>query len=342
MFKVLTISPVTPAPAHLIIASARAGGIGILDLEFEREPQNALRQLQQILDLIPESSHLGLRFHASQVAWSQPLLALLASRPHLLVLCGWAETGLASAIAGLPSSDFRELIVEVKDIDELAILEESKIHVDGIIGKGHESGGWVGDSPAFILGQQLLARANLPVFIQGGIGPNTAAACYAAGAAGVVLDDQLWLMPESPFPRTWQSSLSHINGSEAMIVGERLGKPLRVLIRPGYAAAESLRNLSDEIELSNEPARWPGGSRTSAGLGCSRQDGLACRPGDRSGGIVRGPLPYDWALDSSHSASRNRKHLPSPQSSTACTRFSARAISRDAISYRSGTDDTRQ
>src|SRR5580704_824400 len=259
MFKVLTISPVTLAPAHLIIASARAGGIGILDLEFEREPQaeNALRQLQQILDLIPENSHPGLRFHASQVTWSQPLLALLASRPHLLVLCGWAETGLASAIAGLPSSGFRELIVEVKDIDELAILEESKVQVDGIIGKGHESGGWVGDSPAFILGQQLLARTGLPVFIQGGIGPNTAAACYAAGAAGVVLDDQLWLMPESPFLRTWQSSLSHINGSEAMVVGERLGKPLRVLIRPGYAAAESLRNLSDEIELSNEPARWP-------------------------------------------------------------------------------------
>jgi hypothetical protein len=64
MFKVLTISPVTLAPAHLIIASARAGGIGILDLEFEREPQaeNALRQLQQILDLIPENSHPGLRF----------------------------------------------------------------------------------------------------------------------------------------------------------------------------------------------------------------------------------------------------------------------------------------
>src|SRR5262249_8581206 len=156
-------------------------------------------------------------------------------------------------VASLPSSGIRELIVEVKDIDELAILEDSKIHVDGIIGKGHESGGWVGDSPAFILGQQLLARVNLPVFIQGGIGPNTAAACHAAGAAGVVLDDQLWLMPESPFPSTWQSSLSHINGSEALVVGERLGKPVRILIRPDCTAATSLRDLGEEIELLNEP-----------------------------------------------------------------------------------------
>ncbi len=260
MFRVLTISPVSLAPVRLVVASARAGGIGIIDLEFERETQadSALRQLEQILGLIPEGAPLGLRFHATQVSWSQPLLSLLASRPHLLVLCGWAETGLASAVASLPSSGFRELIVEVKDIDELAMLEESKIHVDGIIGKGHESGGWIGDSPAFILGQQLLARVSLPVIVQGGIGPNTAAACYTAGAAGVVLDDQLWLMPESPFPRTWQTSLSHINGSEAMVVGERLGKPVRILIRPDCIAAASLRNLGEEIELLDQPARWSG------------------------------------------------------------------------------------
>src|SRR5260221_283407 len=182
MFRVLTISPVSLAPVRLVVASARAGGIGIIDLEFERETQadSALRQLEQILGLIPEGAPLGLRFYAMQVSWSQPLLSWLASRPHLLVLCGWAETGLASAVASLPSSGFRELIVEVKDIDELAMLEESKIHVDGIIGKGHESGGWIGDSPAFILGQQLLARVSLPVIRQGGIGPNTSAACYTA------------------------------------------------------------------------------------------------------------------------------------------------------------------
>src|SRR5260370_17135765 len=130
-----------------------------------------------------------------------------------------------------------------------------------MIGKGQESGGWVGDSPAFILGQQLLARANLPVFIQGGVGPNTAAACYAAGAAGVVLDDQLWLMPESPFPRTWQTSLSHINGSEAMVVGERLGKPVRILIRPDCIAAASFRNLPEETELLDQPPPFSGKPR---------------------------------------------------------------------------------
>ncbi len=163
---------------------------------------------------------------------------------------------MKSAISALPPSDSRELFVEVKEIDELALLEESRLPIAGIVARGHECGGWVGDSPALILAQQLLARTEIPIFVQGGIGPNTAAACYAAGAAGVVLDDQLWMMPESPLPPAWTSSLSHINGSEAAVLGERLGKPLRVLIRPGCAAAESLRKLGDEIELSNEAGRW--------------------------------------------------------------------------------------
>src|SRR3569833_1986672 len=34
----------------------------------------------------------------------------------------------------------------------------------------------------------------------GGIGPRTAAACVVGGAAGVVLDSQLALMPESDLP----------------------------------------------------------------------------------------------------------------------------------------------
>src|SRR5258708_19644533 len=167
MFRVLTISPVSLAPVRLVVASARAGGIGIIDLEFERETQadSALRQLEQILGLIPEGAPLGLRFHATQVSWSQPLLSLLASRPHLLVLCGWAETGLASAVASLPSSGFRELIVEVKAIDELAMLEESQIHVDGIIGKRHEPPGCIADIPPFILAHHLPPPAILPALL---------------------------------------------------------------------------------------------------------------------------------------------------------------------------------
>jgi acyl transferase domain-containing protein/NAD(P)H-dependent flavin oxidoreductase YrpB (nitropropane dioxygenase family) len=283
VLQISSISPITLEPPGLAIATARAGGVGILDLEFcdESQAESALRNLQRVLEVIPAKARPGLRLHASQVELGKPFLAALASRPHRLILCGWHEADLAGTVTELGASEFRELMVELTDIDQLGALERSGVHVDGIIGKGHEAGGWVGESPAFILAQQLLERTDRPVHIQGGIGPHTAAACYAAGAAGVVLDDQLWLMPESPMPRAWQNLLGHINGSEAAVLGERLGKPLRVLLRPGFAAAESLRRLSEEIEVSGNLDRWP--AEAGAKLGWAAPDKSAWPAGQAIG-----------------------------------------------------------
>ena len=51
----------------------------------------------------------------------------------------------------------------------------------------------------FVLLQRLLAGdgPGVPVWACGGIGPHTAAAAVAGGAAGVVLDVQLALLEES-------------------------------------------------------------------------------------------------------------------------------------------------
>ncbi len=82
----------------------------------------------------------------------------------------------------------------------------AELDIDGLILKGHESGGRVGDDTTFILLQRWQAAVSagevrdLPVYAQGGIGLHTAAACVAAGAAGVVLDNQLLLTRESPLP----------------------------------------------------------------------------------------------------------------------------------------------
>ena len=49
--------------------------------------------------------------------------------------------------------------------------------------------------------QGVLAESDLPVWVRGGIGPNVAAGCMAAGATGVVLDGALLLSRESPRAR---------------------------------------------------------------------------------------------------------------------------------------------
>ena len=43
----------------------------------------------------------------------------------------------------------------------------------------------------------MLKQVKIPVYVWGGIGLHTAAACYAAGASGVMFDSQLWLTRES-------------------------------------------------------------------------------------------------------------------------------------------------
>ena len=66
-----------------------------------------------------------------------------------------------------------------------------------LIVSGHEAGGRGSDSSSFILLQAVASAARVPVWVRGGIGLRSAAACLAAGAAGVVLDGALLLARES-------------------------------------------------------------------------------------------------------------------------------------------------
>ena len=87
----------------------------------------------------------------------------------------------------------------------------------------------------------------MPVFVQGGVGPNTAAACAAGGATGVVLDAQLLLTRESSIPEEIRQRLAAFDGSETSCPGERLGTPYRVLSRPGLTAPGRAAREEDRL-----------------------------------------------------------------------------------------------
>jgi acyl transferase domain-containing protein/NAD(P)H-dependent flavin oxidoreductase YrpB (nitropropane dioxygenase family)/NAD(P)-dependent dehydrogenase (short-subunit alcohol dehydrogenase family) len=101
----------------------------------------------------------------------------------------------------------------------------------------------------------------LPVFVQGGIGPNTAAACAAIGATGVVLDAQLLLTRESSIPESIRQRLAAFDGSETSCFGERFGTPYRVLSRPGMtaparAACEEDRLAAGSLNEEEQRRAW--------------------------------------------------------------------------------------
>lgn len=248
-FTCFSISPIELTHPGIAIATSRAGGVGVLDAEFCRLEQldGALHNWVQLLAAIPEQALVGLRLHMSQLTSHATLLKALQGRPHWLILAGWK----GHSLAGLPADPLRQLLLEIIQIEQIRHLKTQDLPVQGCIARGHESGGWVGEDSAFILTQKLLKSGlSLPIYVQGGIGLHAAAACRAVGAAGVVLDDQLWLMPESPLPRAWQAHLQHLSGQETKVLGERWGAACRFLSRPGFQAVEALQHLCDRIEAS--------------------------------------------------------------------------------------------
>ncbi|HEX6166588.1 MAG TPA: nitronate monooxygenase, partial [Acidimicrobiales bacterium] len=125
------------------------------------------------------------------------------------------------ALVGGWRSDRWRVVAEVRSLDEAhAALAAG---VDGLVARGAESGGRVGTTGAYVLCQQVLGVADLPVWVQGGIGRHTAAAAIAGGAAGVVVDAQTALLRESSLPRAVRAAVAAIDGSETRVVaGHRI------------------------------------------------------------------------------------------------------------------------
>ncbi|MEU1094295.1 SDR family NAD(P)-dependent oxidoreductase [Streptomyces sp. NPDC005877] len=90
----------------------------------------------------------------------------------------------------------------------------------GLVARGSECGGRGGELGTFVLLQALLADPayELPVWACGGVGPRTAAAAVAGGAAGVVLDTQLALLAESGITDEAAAALRTMDGSETTVV----------------------------------------------------------------------------------------------------------------------------
>ena len=117
----------------------------------------------------------------------------------------------------------------------------------GLIAKGRESGGLVGDESAYILLQRLLADehlAGLPIWSQGGIGLHTAAAVIAGGGFGVVLDSQLGLLTASKISVEQKNLLGKLEGTESRVLHGRA-----VYARPG-PDVEALDALTAEQFLA--------------------------------------------------------------------------------------------
>lgn len=301
----------------IAISASRAGGVGVLNLQGAQDEQAVMSAISRLAQYA--KGDCGIRMDEGAEELIAGLIPKLPESIKVAILTYVDQDRLWRQTQNLHERDMRVLL-EAKSLEQAMAGESAG--VDGFIAKGNESGGWVGEQTTFILLQQLLAHTCLPVLAQGGVGLHTAAACYVAGAGGVVLDNQFSLTNESPLPSPVKAQIARMDGSETICVGNDLAIPFRAYARPGMSAIEELQKvaltISENIPFSSEACitwrqevnsriGWDGLGRRVWPLG---QDAAFAEPLARQFGTVGGIIgAIRKAIDTHARAARSLKPL---------------------------------
>jgi len=240
---VIAITPFEEPNARLAVAAARAGGMAILDLGRDAgRAHGALADMRRLTAGSSAGLRIGVRIPVGCPISPAQLDAALDA-PGLppsgmavgpapvtvdtVVLPNGSPWTAAQAVEG-----GRRVFAEVTS--PIEAIEAAAAGADGLIARGNEGGGWVGDQTTCMLLQALMAapELDLPIWAAGGIGLHSAAAAVAGGAVGVVLDVQLALVSEMELPAPVAAAISAMDGSETTVIGGH-----RVYVRPDLPVA---------------------------------------------------------------------------------------------------------
>ncbi|WP_424969198.1 SDR family NAD(P)-dependent oxidoreductase [Dinoroseobacter sp. S76] len=244
-FLVLASSVPNVISPAIAISASRAGHGGLLDLEYADPSAPEVARALQTLSMKARGLW-GVKASQSDIAQLTARHGDALAAASLLVLVPEDPVDLAAAVAAARSlSPEARLLVEV--LDDALVSELATLSVDGLVAKGHEAGGRVGDDTTFLLVQRLTKLTDLPVFALGGVAPNTAAALKVAGAAGVMLDWPLLGCDEAQAPEGLSRSVLRMDGSETNCLGQDFGAGHRVFWRADHKPARAL----DALDIPN-------------------------------------------------------------------------------------------
>ncbi|MEV8346303.1 SDR family NAD(P)-dependent oxidoreductase [Streptomyces niveus] len=273
--SVIVINPLHRPSPRLTATAAATGAVGVLEL-----PTDDPREVADLLDRTCRWSSVpfGVRIREGCSVTAGEL-------PELVDTVLLADPARSPAeFAG------RRVLAEVTSLAEA--LSAAEAGAAGLIVRGSESGGRAGELSTFVLLQQVLAEPalDLPAWACGGIGPHSAAAAVAGGAAGVVLDTQLALFDETELPTELTGVLAGLDGSETV-----RHHGVRVLRRRGPGAPElpsekaefTARIGSDDLRAQFVPLgqdaflaasfaeRWTTVAEAVRGIGTAMADAFA-------------------------------------------------------------------
>ena len=219
IFRIIVLTPAGEPEPSMAIAASRAGELGVLNCEQSRDKKAVVGGIERLDKYAKKDFGIKLDGQANDffMEISSYLTESMPDRLRYIILTPGSIQNLRKYI-----HTFHDLGLTVF-LESICLRQAQigkEIGADGIVAKGHEAGGKIGEETSFILLQKILSHMTLPVWAYGGIGLHTAAVCYAAKAEGIVLDSQLLLTKESLIPKEIKARLGALDGSETTCLGE--------------------------------------------------------------------------------------------------------------------------
>ncbi|MEW6775120.1 MAG: SDR family NAD(P)-dependent oxidoreductase [Bdellovibrionota bacterium] len=227
-------------------ALAAEGALPVVDLAYLSRDERA-----SLIRSLPRNLELGFTLAPDLIADELAGLRVAA----LVVPLDWELDEAVDLGAFLANFRGKSVWVEASSLPSAAKAEQAG--ATGIILKGFESGGVTGEESAFILLQRY--EGKLPVLVRGGIGPDTAAACVAAGAAGVVLDVQTW--GALALDTEVRQALHSLQGTDSVYLRLTDRHVLRVTGKMGAKAMRELRAAEEQVLVAAAGEKTPESER---------------------------------------------------------------------------------
>ncbi len=211
---------------------AAAGALPVVDIAYSEAASR-----QALLASVPSDLGVGVVIAPDLSAQELSRLNIRA----VIIPVDWELDESADLTAFI--APFRNYPVWVEVTSQAAWNRAAKANPTGLILKGFESGGVVGEESTYILLQRY--DGTLPVLARGGIGPDTAAAAVAGGASGVVLDVQTW--GTLPLAAEAKAALLSLQGTDAVTLRLTDRHVIRVAGKMGAKSMRTLRQAEEAM-----------------------------------------------------------------------------------------------
>ncbi|WP_299676746.1 type I polyketide synthase [uncultured Dokdonia sp.] len=278
-FEILAYSPCGTFDNHQVTSLSRSGATGVFDIAYctVSHYDSIIKTCKNSTSFLQKKSPIGIR--VSKETYSLiPQLSDIFKDFHVTIILSQYQKTITKKIALTCKTYSHRFLIEINQLkhvkDSIEILANLPKNQQGIIFSGQEAGGFSGETASFLLLQKAIQiDTKIPKYLRGGIGVHTASACYSLGLSGIILDDQLLLLKESPLNTGAKKILEKIEARDTHIYGATFSTPYRGVFHPLVPRSKTLLKEIETLETSTNkvsPKKWNEVLQKNIGWGDSK------------------------------------------------------------------------